>query len=44
MELLLHLLITQWYIWNIPPYDQGNGVGVNLIGVVPQLITSVWAQ
>ncbi|WP_283272615.1 hypothetical protein [Spiroplasma sp. SV19] len=38
------ILIAQWYIWNIPSYDNGNGVGINLIGIVPNVITSVWAQ
>ncbi|AOX43879.1 hypothetical protein S100390_v1c05400 [Spiroplasma sp. NBRC 100390] len=38
------ILIAQWYIWNIPSYDQGNGVGINLIGILPNVITSVWAQ
>lgn len=38
------ILIAQWYIWNIPSYDNGNGVGINLIGIVPNTITSVWAQ
>ncbi len=35
------ILIAQWYIWNIPSYDQGNGVEINLIGILPNVITSV---
>ncbi|WP_374695990.1 hypothetical protein [Spiroplasma endosymbiont of Polydrusus formosus] len=38
------LLISQWCVWNIPSYDQSDGVGIDLIKVVHQIITFVWVQ
>ncbi|WP_144060280.1 hypothetical protein [Spiroplasma chrysopicola] len=38
------ILIAQWYIWDIPSYDQGNGVGIQLIQPIPTIIVDVWAQ
>ncbi|AGM25748.1 hypothetical protein SSYRP_v1c01520 [Spiroplasma syrphidicola EA-1] len=38
------ILIAQWYIWDIPSYDQGNGVEIQLIQPIPTIIVGVWAQ
>ncbi|WP_425380666.1 hypothetical protein [Spiroplasma endosymbiont of Stenodema calcarata] len=43
-DVIVALLIAQWYVWNIPSYDKGKGVGINMIGIAPDIITAVWAQ
>lgn len=39
------ILIAQWYIWNVPGYDNGSGVAIEMIGFgVPQYIIGISGQ